>query len=109
MTLPVSDARSNHPDQIAYIAKALGNAKDRIKVFLFIHKCKKKFKTVTDIAKGTGMRRKRVREEGKKLVHKEVVKQDTINGEIGYFGDPLSYANQKKIMSLAASPKKLAA
>ncbi len=109
MTLPVSDARSNHPDQVAYIAKALGNAKDRIKVFLFIHKGKKKFKTATEIAKGTGMRRKRVLEEGKKLVHKEVMKQDTIDGEIGYFRDPLSYANQKKIISLAGNPKKLAA
>src|SRR5258706_7386415 len=109
MTLPVSDARSNHPDQVAYIAKALGNAKDRIKVFLFIHKGKKKFKTATEIAKGTGMRRKRVLEEGKKLVHKEVMKQDTIDGEIRYFREPLSYANHKKIISLAGNPKKLAA
>lgn len=109
MTLPVSDARSNYPDQIAYIAKALGRAKDRIKVFLFIHKGKKKFKTATEIATGTGMSRKRVLEEGKKLVHKEVVKQDTVNGEIGYFRDALSYANQKKIIALATNPKKLAA
>lgn len=109
MSLPVSDARSNHPDQVAYIAKVLGNAKDRIKVFLFIHKGKKKFKTATEIAKGTGMLRKRVLEEGKKLVHKEVVKQGTVDGEIGYFRDALSYANQKKIISLATNPKKLAA
>lgn len=109
MSLPVSDTRSNHPDQVAYIAKVLGRAKDRIKVFLFIHKGKKKFKTVAEIAKGTGMLRKRVLEEGKKLVHKEVVKQDTVDGDIGYFRDALSYANQKKIISLATSPKKLAA
>ena len=110
MTLPVSDARSNHPDQIAYIAaKVLGKSKDRLKVFLFIHKGKKKFKTASDIAKGTGMRRKRVLEEGKKLVHKEVVKQDVGGGEIGYIRDAFSYANQKRILSLATNPKKLAA
>lgn len=109
MTIPVSDARSNHPDQIAYIARALGKANDRIKVFLFIHKGKKKFKTATEIAKGTRMRRKRVLEEGKKLVHKEVVKQGSVDGEIGYFRDAFSYANQKKIISLATNPKKLAA
>ena len=108
MTLPVSDARSNHPDQIAYIAKVLGKSKDRLKVFLFIHKGKKKFKTASDIAKGTGMRRKRVL-EGKKLVHKEVVKQDVGGGEIGYIRDAFSYANQKRILSLATNPKKLAA
>src|ERR1051326_1905189 len=103
MTIPVSDARSNHPDQVAYIAQALGKAKDRIKVFLFIHKGKKKFKTVTEIAKGTRMRRKRVLEEGKKLVHKDVVKQGVVNDEIGYFRDAVSYANQKKIISLATN------
>ena len=109
MTLSVSDPRSNHPDQVAYIARAIGNAKDRIKVFLFIHKGKKKFKTVTDIATSTGLRRKRVLEEGKRLVHKEVVKQDKIDGEIGYWRDSVSYANQKKIIALATNSKKLAA
>jgi hypothetical protein len=107
MTLPVSDARSNHPDQIAYIAKALGKASQRIKVFLFIHRGKKKFKTVLEIARGTGLSRKRVLEEGKKLVHKEVVKQGSLHGEIGYFRDAFSYANQKKILSLATNPRKL--
>jgi hypothetical protein len=109
MTLPVSDARSNHPDQVAYIAGALGNAKDRIKVFLFIHKGKRKFKTATEIARGTGMRRKRVLEEGKRLVHKEVVRQEKIDGEIGYYRDAVSYANLSKIISLATNKKKLAA
>ena len=109
MTIPVSDARSNQNDQIAYFAKVLGRAKERTAVFLFIHKGKKKIKTATEIAKGTGLRRKRVLEEGKKLVHKQVIKQYRLDGDIGYERDSFCYANRAKIVSLARNPVKLGA
>lgn len=109
MTLPVTDVRSNPNDQIAYIAKILGRAKQRTAVFLFIHRGKKKIKTVTEIAKGTKLSRKRVLEEGKILNHKQVVKQHKLDGDIGYERDPFCYAHKAKIAALARSPAKLKA
>lgn len=109
MAIPVvSDPRSNPNDQIAYIAKVLGRAKERTAVFVAIHTGKKNVKSATEIAKVTKLKRKRVLEEGVKLVHKQIVKQHKLSdGDIGYERDAFSYAHKAKIVARAGSPKKL--
>lgn len=108
MAIPVvSDPRSNPNDQIAYIAKVLGRAKDRTAVFIAIHTGRKRIKSATEIAKATKLKRKRVLEEGVKLVHKQIVKQHKLDGDIGYERDAFAYAHRAKIVALARSPKKL--
>jgi hypothetical protein len=104
-----TDIRSNRPDQIADFAKAVGRGKDRIAVFEYIHKGKKRFKSVSEIAKGTGLSRKRVLEEGKRLVHNLGLVQTKKDGELGYERDQLGYTHREKIIALAKSPKKLEA
>jgi hypothetical protein len=104
----VSDPRSNPNDQIAYIAKVLGRAKERTAVFVAIHTGKRNIKSATEIAKSTKLKRKRVLEEGIKLVHKQIVKQHRLaDGDIGYERDAFSYGHKAKIVALASSPTKL--
>jgi hypothetical protein len=107
MTSRVTDPRSNSPEQLVFLAKAVGRSDARIAVFRFIHKGKKKLKSVSEIVAGTKLPRKRVLDEAKKLVNKEVVKQDKKDGEIAYEKDPFCYTNREKIISYAKNPKKL--
>jgi len=107
MTLPVSDVRSNPNDQIASAARAIGQSKDRALVFDEIHSGRSRIKTVTTIALATDLSRKRVLEEGKRLVHKQIIKQTTRDGDIAYERDAFYYANKRKILKFAQSPKKL--
>ena len=109
MAIPVvSDPRSNPNDQIAYIAKVLGRSKERTAVFVAIHTGRKNIKSATEIANATKLKRKRVLEEGVKLVHKQIVKQHKLpDGDIGYERDAFSYGHKAKIVALARSPKKL--
>jgi hypothetical protein len=107
MTSRVTDPRSNSPDQLVYLARAVGRSESRIAVFRFIHKGKKKLKSVSEIVAGTKLSRKKVLDEAKKLVNKEVVKQDKKNGEIAYEKDPFCYSNRERIISYARNPTKL--
>src|SRR5688572_9803794 len=107
MTSRVTDPRSNSPEQLVFLAKAVGRSDTRIAVFRFIHKGKKKLKSVSEIVAGTKLSRKKVLDEAKKLVNKEVVKQDKKNGEIAYEIDPFCYTNREKIISYANNPAKL--
>ena len=82
MSVPVTDFGSNSNDQIAHAVKVSGRSKDRLAVFREIHRGKKKIKTASEIAKGTGLKRKRVLEEGVKLAHKQIVIQTERDGEV---------------------------
>lgn len=107
MTTRVTDPRSNAHDQIAYIAKAVGRSPARIAVFEFIHKGKPKLKSVSEIERGTKLPRKRVLDEAKWLVNKEVVKQTKKDDEIAYEKDTFCYTNRKKIIQYAKNPAQL--
>jgi len=109
MTTSVSDARSNSPDQIAYVAKVLGRSEPRIAVFRAIHSGRGRRKTAARVAKVAGMRRKRVLEEAIKLVHKQVITQTKRADDVVYERDDFCYANREEIIRLARNPKKLKA
>ncbi|MCI0695184.1 hypothetical protein L0337_24640 [candidate division KSB1 bacterium] len=106
MTLPVTDIRSNHQDQIAHAIKVLGRSKDRIAVFVELHRGKKRIKTVTELSRLTRLSRKRVLEEAKKLDHKQIIKQTKRNGDIAYERDDFYYAQKRQILSLVKNSKK---
>jgi hypothetical protein len=107
MTSRVTDPRSNSQDQLAYLAKAVGKSPQRIAVFRAIHTNKARFKSVAELVKATGLSRKRVLEEAKKLVNREVVNQGTKNNEIAYEKDSYCYSNLEKIIDYGKYPQKL--
>jgi len=107
MTLSVSDVRSNPQDQIAFAASVIGRSRDRARVFDEIHRGRSRVKDVSRIARSTGLSRKRVLEEAKRLVHKQIVKQTKRDGDIAYERDGFYYANKRKILRLARDPVKL--
>lgn len=109
MTVPVTDVRSNPKDQIAHAANVLGRSKDRIAVFVEIHTGRKRVKTAAEIARTIRLKRKRVLEEAKKLVHKQIVKQTERDGDVAYERDGFYYAHKHKIVSLAKNPRRLRA
>ena len=104
MAVPVTDFRSNSNDQIAHAVKVLGRSKDRLAVFREIHRGKKKIKTASEIAKGTGLKRKRVLEEGVKLAHKQIVIQTERDGEVAYQRDNQFYAHREEVIAQVKSP-----
>lgn len=101
----VTDARSNSNDQIAHAVKVIGRSKDRLTVFLELHSGRQKIKTASQIAKATGLSRKRVLEEGKKLAHKQIINQTTRDGDIAYQRDDFLYANKTEIVRQRNNPK----
>lgn len=46
MTIDTTDIRSNPKEQIAHVAEVIGSSKARRKVFVEIHRGKKRVKTV---------------------------------------------------------------
>lgn len=104
-----SDVRSNPNEQIAHAAKVIGRSADRKKVFEFIHTGKRKIKTVEEISDGTGLPRKRVLEEGKKLVNNHILEQVKrgTDSDTAYEKNNFFAQNKKRIISLSTNPKKL--
>jgi hypothetical protein len=109
MALPVTDVRSNSNDQIAHAAQVLGRSKNRIKVFIAMHSSRQRTKTVSQLVRETRLKRQRVLDEAKHLVHKQLVEQTTREGEVAYQRDGFLYAHRDKIVALARNPKKLKA
>jgi hypothetical protein len=109
MVAHFTDTRSNHNDQIASAVKALGHSPQRIAVFLAIHSTSRRIKTVGEIAARSKLNRKRVLEEGKKLVNKGIITQTKRDGDTAYERDNFFYAHRRQIVSLAQSPAKLRA
>jgi hypothetical protein len=105
----VTDARSNLNDQLAYAAQIIGKSKDRLKVFEAVYFGRSIRKTATEIAASSSLRRKRVLEEGVKLVKAKIIGQQKVNGDIAYIKDDV-YANHKgKVVALVKNAKKLKA
>jgi DNA-binding transcriptional ArsR family regulator len=107
MALNVSDARSNPNDQVAHAAKVLGRSPQRAAIFRAIHYGKSRMKTASEIAQATNLSRKRVLEEGVKLVKQHIVTQTKRDGEIAYVRDDFYSAQRDRILKLASDPKAL--
>lgn len=106
MIYPVTDVRSNDQDQIAYAVKAIGRSKHRLAVFLNLHSGRQRIKSVSQIAEEILLSRKRVLEEGKELVHKEIITQTTRDDDIAYERDGFYYAHKKEIVDMVRNPTK---
>jgi hypothetical protein len=101
----VSDARSNKEEQIVYAAEAIGKSRDRAAVFEAICFGKARTKSVSEIVERTTLSRKRVLEEGRKLVNKQVVDQTTKNAETAYVKDAFLAAHRGQVLRLATNRK----
>jgi len=109
MATPVSDIASNANENIHHAATVLGKSADRTLVFDTIYTGKKRVKSVTALAKATGLPRKRVLEEGKRLEANNIVDQVKEAGEVAYRKIDFFHHHKKRILALAASKKKLKA
>jgi hypothetical protein len=101
--------RANINDNIVNAAKLIGRSKQRRAVFEAIYFGKALWKSVTAIAQRTGLPRKRVLEEGKRIVGHDFASQEKIDGETSYSRDQSLYQHKAKILAAAGNKKKLAA
>ena len=106
MATKVADVRSNLNENILFAARIIGRSTDRRKVFEAIYFGKKEIKTVDEIASASGLARKRVLEEGKKLSANHVAEQTTKDGQVAYRKDETFTHHKKTILSILDSPKK---
>ena len=105
----VSDARSNAHDQIAHAVEILGRSKQRIAVFRAIYFGKRRTKTVNEIATATGLERKRVLGEGRRLADNHIVQQVVAAGMTAYQKDRFYSAQKDKILRLVQDSAAFAA
>jgi hypothetical protein len=101
VTLAVTDVRGTAEHQIAEAARALGQSSHRRAVFREIHSGKKRIKTVAEIAEAVALPRKRVLEEAVKLVHKQIIKKTTRDGDTAYERDNFYYVHRNEIFRRA--------
>ena len=101
MILAVTDVRGTAEHQIAEAARALGQSSHRRAVFREIHSGKKRIKTVAEIAEAVSLPRKRVLEEAVKLVHKQIIKKTTRDGDTAYERDNFYYVHRNEIFRRA--------
>ena len=106
MALDVSDFRSNPNDQIAHAVRVIGRSSDRRKVFKAVYTGKRKFKTVEEIMRQTGLNRVRVDQEILKFVSNGIIRREKIDGEIVYGKDPFYAHNRDKILRFTQDKKK---
>lgn len=103
----VSDIRANPNEQIAHAVKVIGRSPVRYAIFKELHRGRKRIKTATEIAKAIGFTRKRVLDEGKKLVDKQVIGQTTRDGDVAYEREGHYYRDRDAILKYVKNPKKL--
>jgi hypothetical protein len=101
--------RANINDNIVNAAKLIGRSKHRRAVFEAIYFGKTLWKAASAIAKRTRLPRKRVLEEGVKIVHAAFATQKKLDGDVAYARDPSLYPHKAKIFAAAGDRKKLAA
>lgn len=104
---PVSDFRSNEPDQIVYAAKKLGRSELKKKIFKAVYFGKKKVKTIQEIAESTGLTRKQVLDKGKQLVTARLIHQTKHKNDTAYSKDDSYQGPWKQILNLAGNNAKI--
>lgn len=108
--IEVSDSLSNTEEQIERAAKTIGRGDVRPKVFAAIYHHKKKIKSVTEVMKKSGLKKRiRVLQEGRHLVRKGLARSARKDGETAYEMIDFFHAHKREILTAAANPKKLAA
>lgn len=112
MAISVTDVRSSPADQIRHAAIVLGRSEHRHQIFSAIYRGKKKFKTVSELSKATGLSEIRVLQEGGRLASNKIVTQIRIRLErkleTAYQKDPFFAQHRRRILSLARDRQRLA-
>jgi len=106
---PVSDVGSNAEENLAHAAKVIGRSTHRRKVFDAVYTGKRRVKTVSELMKSTRLPHRRVLDAGKRLADNRLVKPTKVGGETAYEKIDFFHSNKRRILTLAASPAKLAA
>jgi DNA-binding transcriptional ArsR family regulator len=105
MTLDVSDFRANPNETILFAAGVVGKSKARRKVFREIYKSKRRFKTVSEIARATGLSKMRVLQEGLRLAGNHLVEKGKVDGQTAYRKDATLSHHKARILSIVANPQ----
>lgn len=103
----VSDIRSNANDQFVYAANKLNRSELKKKVFRAIYYGKQKIKTVEYIAKQTGLSRKKVLDNAKKLETDKLIHQIKHKKDTAYTKDDAYKGVWKAVLKKAGNKKKL--
>ena len=106
--MKVADVRANPSENIVHAAEVIGRSKLRRAVFEAIYKGKKKAKTVDELIEATGLERKQVLNEGKKLVGNQIVNQIKVGARTAYEKDEFFVHRKKKVLALVDDPSKIA-
>lgn len=106
MPLSVADVRANLNETIRHAARIIGKSSDRLKVFEEIYRGKRKIKTVTELAKSTGLSHVRVLQEGGKLAGNGIVEQTQVHKRTAYKKDPTYVHHKTAIVDLFNNPGK---
>ncbi len=108
MTQKVSDVRANPNENVVHAADVIGRSKLRRAVFEAIYRGKKKIKTVGELMQATGLERKQVLNEGKKLAGNQIVGQTKVDGQTAYEKDEFFVHRKAKVLALLDDPSKRA-
>jgi hypothetical protein len=107
MTLKVADVRANLNENIVHAVKVIGRSKVRRAVFEEIYRGKKKIKTVDELMQATGLTRKHVLNEAKKLAGNGIVTQLRVHGRTAYEKDDTFVHHKARVLALVDDPSKL--
>jgi hypothetical protein len=108
MTLTVADVRANLNENIVHAAQIVGRSKARRAIFEEIYRGKKKAKTVDELMVATGLTRKHILNEGKKLAGNGIVTQLKVDGRTAYEKDETFTQHKTKVLALVDDPSKRA-
>lgn len=108
MPTPVADVRANRNENIVHAADVIGRSATCRTVFDAIYRGKTKIKTVEQLMNATGLDRKQVLTQGKKLADNQVVTQVKVDGQTGYRKDEFIAQHKKRVLNLVANPAKRA-
>jgi hypothetical protein len=106
MPSKVADVRANPNENVIHAADVIGRSKIRRSVFEAIYRGKKKIKTVDDLMGTTGLSRKQVLNEGKKLAGNQIVAQVKVGSLTAYEKDEFFVHRKAKVLALVDDPSK---
>lgn len=106
MAHAVTDFLSNSNEHIMEAVNAIRRSADARAVFVAIHTGKRAVKTVSELAKSTGLSEKVVLTHGKKFAKLHLIEQIRENGRTAYRKNSALQAKKGKILSLASNRTK---
>jgi hypothetical protein len=104
MTAFNGSVRTNASAMIEHVIEVIGRSKQRLMVFRAIYQGKKRVKTVNEICSSTGLNRKQVLQEAKKLADNEIVRQLRAMGMTAYEKDNFYSSRKDRILKMVQNP-----